>query len=35
MKQLGIPCPRRGPQYEALGVKIGKEHPGYYVADAR
>ncbi len=32
MKQWGYTVPTTYPQYQALGVKIGKEHPGYYVA---
>jgi len=32
MKQWGYTVPTTYPQYQALCVKIGKQHPGYYVA---
>ena len=32
MKQFGYTVPTTWPQYEALGIKLGKQHPGYYVA---
>lgn len=31
-KQWGYTPPKTWPQYEALGLKIAKQHPGYYVA---
>ncbi|MDA8291949.1 MAG: ABC transporter substrate-binding protein, partial [Actinomycetota bacterium] len=31
-KQWGYTPPTTWPQYEALGLKIAKQHPGYYVA---
>lgn len=30
-KQWGYTAPKTWPQYEALGLKIAKQHPGYYV----
>jgi multiple sugar transport system substrate-binding protein len=30
-KQWGYAVPTTWPQYEALGLKIAKDHPGYYV----
>ena len=30
-KQWGYTPPKTWPQYEALGLKIAKQHPGYYV----
>ena len=30
-KQWGYTPPKTWPQYEALGLKISKQHPGYYV----
>ncbi len=31
-KKWGYTAPTTWPQYEALGLKIAKQHPGYYVA---
>jgi ABC-type glycerol-3-phosphate transport system substrate-binding protein len=33
MKEWGYTVPKTWPQYEALGIEIGKQHPGYYVGE--
>ena len=34
MKKWGYQVPTTWPQYEALGLKVAKQHPGYLVGNA-